>query len=224
MSTSHPPAFLTSPQRIHIAAQTMSRKLGVNTRDAEALMTRLLSDLVRAALEEQQRNESLRQQRLAGIDETHRCHGYVKVPFMAQAKDGQPLQQCINNAARKTAMSPWRVALILTFLLEEMSIEVGLGNVVRIPGFGAFGPILWTSKDTGEQAVYPRFVASRGFRQHIRSACEPCKAKNEELCRYQRHHHPSSRPDRVGSRTRTAMDAWRKIINAQSFGTASSPD
>jgi hypothetical protein len=140
--------------------------------------------------------------------------GYVRIPFMAKAADARPLQRTIRYAADRMGLSPFEAAMLATHLFEGIATEVGLGRVVRIPGFGVFGPWAYESKKDVTTAVQPRFYAARPFRLEVRNLCDPADAKNDALMRYQRSHHPSARPEKARARTSTAMEAWRVMLRA----------
>jgi hypothetical protein len=140
--------------------------------------------------------------------------GYVRIPFMAKAADAMPLQRTIAYAADRTGLSPFEVAMVVTYLFEGIATEVGIGRVVRIPGFGVFGPWAYESKKDGSTAVQPRFYAARPFKLEVRAMCDPADAKNDALMAYLRSHHPSSKPGKATARTSTAMEAFRVSLLA----------
>ncbi len=103
----------------------------------------------------------------------------------------------------------------MTHVWQGIADELGRGNVVRVPGWGIYGPWLWVPKNGGPPVVYPRFVAARPFRQEVRDSCRVENAKNLALRTFQRSHHPSSRHDQSATRTFTTMAAWRADIERQ---------
>lgn len=191
--------------------EAASEKMGISAQQRRVLK-RLLHDLVRAKIDADRRRLDVARS-AAGEDEGP--HSYVRVPFFSNVEQARPLQRSVGFAASQVGVTHFTGTLFVTHLLEAIVDEVANGRIVRVPGFGIFGPYLWTSRDTGEQAAFPRFVAARGFRQHVRAICTADMSRNDELLRYQRHHHPSSRPDRAHGRTFRAMQAWRSAVEKQ---------
>jgi hypothetical protein len=214
--------------RLHVAARRAARCLGIPARDVTRVAGVLRNELARLLCAEQSgaaavaADEPLditprpaRPQKVRYVTDDEDGGSYVKIPFLPKAEDARPLKKAIQYAADKMHVSPYLVAELMTYFLEAVADRVSLGHVVRIPGFGVFGPWLWESKHDGKQSVYPRFVAARPFRLQVRSICDPPKAKNDVLARFQRSHHPSSRPDKVTSQVWKAMDAMREQFRRQ---------
>ena len=139
----------------------------------------------------------------------------VKIPFMAAAEDAAPLRQCIATAAREAGMSEHLVAILMSRFFEEISEQVSRGRVVRIPGFGIFGPRAWTPRNAGLPYCFPAFSAARGFREQTKLCCPVDGAATEAVSRHRRHHHTSSRPERAHCRPFTAMRAFRSRVRAE---------
>jgi hypothetical protein len=139
---------------------------------------------------------------------------YVRVPFLSKSEQAVPLQSAIGYAASKMSLSHYRVAILITYFLDEIARQVGLGRILRIPGFGIFGPWCWTEKKTQRKVAYPRFVASRAFRRQVSMCCDHRRTKNKELAAYQRSHHPSSKPASHALVSK-ALKAWRTTLLRQ---------
>lgn len=194
-------------------AEHLSVRLGMTREDAEAAIVDAIGGTEadeqccsHAATFTQRTPQSL-------IDE-ERPIGYVRVPFFSKSEHAAPLRRVVTHVADSMGVSHFLAAKLLTHAWQAIAEEIGRGNIVRVPGWGVYGPWLWTGKD-GRRAVYPRFVAARPFRQQVRDCCTPEKSRNDVLRTFQRSHHPSSRPDQSTTRTFTTMKAWRDDIDRQ---------
>ena len=218
--------------RLQTAARRAARQLGVPPRGVSKAASVLRNEL--AALLRAEQNDAAaaaeaaaadaaldvtpgpaRPQKVRYVTDDEDGGSYVRIPFLPKAEHAKPLKKVIGYVAEKMRVSPYLVAEVMTYFLEGIADQVSLGYVVRLPGFGIFGPWLWESKKDGKQSVYPRFVAARPFRLQVRSICDLPKAKNDVLARSQRSHHPSSRRDKPLSQTWKAMDAFRRQLRQQ---------
>lgn len=203
-------------RRIETAAASIARRLGRDCDWVRRLLTRHVADLVRAELEDENQR---RLDRFGGdaraASERPDRGSYVRIPWVVKPRDARPLQRAIGAAGDNAGVNHFLAAMLMTHFLEAIVREVEGGELVRIPGFGVFGPFLCETKNTGERYVAPRFVAARGFRQQVREGCPHHHAQNRRLTSYRRSHHPSSRPDKSGSNTAASMSAWRDILCAQ---------
>jgi hypothetical protein len=199
---------------LHRISLRLAERLGVAEADAEAALREVLDEADRELVI----TGRVYGYRRYGEDECNR--GYVRIPFMAKTEDAAPLKRVIARASDRTGVSQFNAIALMTFVWEAIAQEVSSGSVVRIPGWGMYGPWLWNPDggDSGDAAVYPRFVPARPFRQEVREMCPPELAKNSVLRNFQRSHHPSSRSGST-SRTMTTMESWRGHISRQSGGS-----
>jgi hypothetical protein len=206
---------------LRAAAGRAARSLGVDPDEAELVLRDALAGLLRAEREASPEaattdddRATTPRQGVRWVSPDDRGGSYVRVPFLSKAEHARPLQRVIAYGADKLGMSHYLAVKLATYLFEGVADEVSLGGVVRVPGFGVWGPWLWDGTD-GRRAVYPRFVAARPFRLHVRCTAEPGQARNDVLRAFQRSHHPSSRPDKAGSRTWGVMRSWRDDVDRQ---------
>ena len=140
----------------------------------------------------------------------------LKIPFAPTSAAAEPLRKCIERAADECGMSPYLAALVMSHFLEQVAEQVSANRLVRVPGFGVFGPLAWQPRKAGLAAYcYPAFSASRAFRRQVSICCSPSGAALEAVRRHRRHHHLSSRPDRRTSMPYKALQAFRDRIIAQ---------
>lgn len=137
----------------------------------------------------------------------------IAIPWMPK-KHGKPLRQAIGWAANSMGVDLFKSIKLMTYFLQGIVAQVDQGQLVRIPGFGVFGPFLWINEKTDTSTVYPRFVPSRAFRNEVSVFCPEEWAKNHELQAAQRSHNLSSHRARMKSMTRKAMQSWRTIIDS----------
>jgi hypothetical protein len=206
---------MTSSQ-LHTIARRLAERFHVDENDVRAVLA--------GAVDEVECN-TLVTRRGYGCGsryEADRPTGYITIPFMPKHEDAAPLKRVVARAADRANASQFTTIALMTFVWEAIASEVSSGNVVRIPGWGIYGPWRWNPKgdDPRDAVVYPRFVAARPFRQEVRGMCPPELAKNDVLRNFQRSHHPSSRAGGFRSRTITTMESWRGHNSRQSGGFA----
>lgn len=147
----------------------------------------------------------------------------MSIPFYSKSENSAPFQRALSLAASRSGVSPHTAAYVLTHLFEQIALEVSKGRVVRIPGFGCFGPWLDERKfvvaKNGAPVVRPAFAASRGFQQEVRHTCPPNRAGKKSLTRYRRSHSPGGHAERSARTVLSAMLAWRRqIVREMPFG------
>ena len=138
----------------------------------------------------------------------------IRIPYIPNSAQAQPLRRCIQITAERTGHSDYEVATVMSHFLEEVSNEVCRNRLVRIPGFGAFGPKASKAKPGKQRRIYPAFSPFRGFQEMCNMTCMPSGPALDAIDKHRRHHHPSSKPDRH-STPFTAMDAFRRQIRNQ---------
>ena len=196
----------------------MAVQLGVSSEAAEIVLSGALKDLIRAENIDPDSPDPDRWCYSPRYERPESRPGYIHVPFMSKSEDAAPLRRVIASAADRAGTSDFMTISVMTYVWEAIAKEVGAGNVVRVPGWGIYGPYRWNPLNGGEPVVYPRFVAARPFRQEVRELCPPELARNDALRIFQRSHHPGSRPRGSQSLTMTTMEAWRSHIDSQAGG------
>lgn len=207
-----------SEAKLRAAARRAARSLGVPTDEAALVLEHELAVLLHGEQRDAQPDEDEqtdgRPRNVRFVSPGEAGGSYVHVPFISKAEQALPLKRVLAYAAGKMAMDQFRTAELMTYMLEGIADQVASGHVVRVPGFGIWGPWLWESDD-GTRSMYPRFVPARPFRLQVRSTCDPARAQNKALSQFQRSHHPSSRPDKAGSTTWSALHAFRQHLKRQ---------
>lgn len=133
--------------------------------------------------------------------------GQFRVPFMRR-KHGEPFRRVIHVSAHAMRCSQLSSARHATFILEAVAREVAKGEIVRLPGFGVFGPFS-SENASGVEGCLPRFVAAAPFRDYVQAECHPRENRNKELKAAQRRRR--TRPSSVVQ----AMETIRSHLTAQ---------
>ena len=142
----------------------------------------------------------------------------LHIPFSSSSEASGPLMRCIRYAANQCEFSEHQVAIIMSHFLEELTLQVEVGKVVRIPGFGNFGVKVWQPRnnpDATERYCYPAFSAARPFRNVVRLYAYASSASAEAIDRHRRHSHHTSKKGRDHQNPITASRAFRDRIRAQ---------
>ena len=141
----------------------------------------------------------------------------IQIPFSGDSESTAPLRRCIERAAGEMGVSDYHAALLVSHFFEELTTQVSRNRVVRVPGFGAFGPKAWFPRNDPEAPgyAYPAFSAAVPFRNFVRLQCPATGAALDALDRHRRHAHPSSRRDRSARMPFTAFRAFRERISVQ---------
>lgn len=142
----------------------------------------------------------------------------VRIPYMSRREDMEPLQRCLAYAAREHGVTEFDVADIMSYFLEQITVELARGNMVSIPGWGCFAPM--PRRDVrGDKHLlgyaYPAFSAAVGFRQEVKYGSPPRDDTVEKFRRYQRNHTRRTHFHRERQRVFTAASAFRERIAAQ---------
>lgn len=105
--------------------------------------------------------------------------GRFRCPFL-QREHAAPFEACVRESAERMGILELSSARHLTYFFESLAKRVAAGEVVRIPGFGVFGP--WHSeKAKGVDGCLPRFVASAPFRDYVQYETHLRDAQNGTL-------------------------------------------
>lgn len=147
---------------------------------------------------------------------------YVRIPFLSKSEDAEPLKRCIESACSKTGVSQYKGTILMTYFLEEIALQVAMGKIVRIPGFGIFAPWLDERPSSvarwGNNRSKPVFSASRGFREEVRYGAPYSSSVKKKVTRHRRNHGLGSGEARCDARVFKAMKAIRDNITAQING------
>lgn len=143
----------------------------------------------------------------------------IRIPFFARSESAAPLNRVIELTAADACVRSIDVAVTMSYFLQHLVDEVSLGRTVSIPGFGAFAP--WLLESSAALArdptprCHPKFSPSRCFINQVRLEAPHTDMGKRDLQQHRRHHSVGPRSDRSGSRTWTAMKAFRDSISAQ---------
>lgn len=141
----------------------------------------------------------------------------IQIPFGGTAASTEPLRRCIKRAASDMGVSEFHAAMLMSHFCEQVCCEVAMNRLVSVPGFGVFGPKVWTPRHDPDEPgyCYPAFSAAVPFRNMVRAMCPPSGAALDAIDRRRRHSHPSSRRDRTARNPCSAQRAFRERIRAQ---------
>jgi uncharacterized protein (DUF1778 family) len=114
-----------------------------------------------------------------------------RVPYL-QRQHAQPFEEVVAAVARRMNTDQHSVAILMTYLAEEIANVVASGRVFRWPAFFAVGPYL--SDGTAGRYCRPRFQANPPFMSHVEWNCPAEMACNKELDAHRRRR----RSDRAG--------------------------
>ncbi len=139
-----------------------------------------------------------------------------KTPFARNRDDFATFEKCIMHAATGTSSTEFLVAEMLTHFLEELCAQVFKNRIVEIPGLGKFGwQGYYPHREDLRPYVFPAFNPSREFSKSVRQGGSPQGLDVDAVTRYRRHHHPTSRRDKVASRPFKAFETMRHHIKKQ---------
>jgi hypothetical protein len=102
----------------------------------------------------------------------------LRIPFLNKPKDHTPIRDCIVRAAERAGIEPAMLAIYMSHFFEAVSDQVTMKKVVRIPGFGAFGPKTRfrsvSSRFWGDgPCSYAAFVPSSAFKLDVKMRVRP---------------------------------------------------
>jgi len=142
----------------------------------------------------------------------------MRIPYYSSSERAAPLQRCIDKAAREMGMSEYVVATVMSHFLEQIEEEVARGRMVRLPGFGAFGPKLFRGTPVTGPRYYPAFSSARCWKNLMRMFCKPSPAELEAIQQHRRRHNPSEgcvNAPHSSSRPFTAHRSFREKLLQQ---------
>lgn len=147
----------------------------------------------------------------------------IHVPFLNNQDEAHPLRACVARAVRELGVDDFLVARIMTYFLEELTVQVSKGRVVRIPGFGNFGARLSKPKTRHSDPTrtektlptpYPTFSPSKAFRNEVAMNCPLDPVVDRTMRAHQRRNN-LGQPGRETAMPFTALKRWREILAAQ---------
>ena len=130
-----------------------------------------------------------------------------KVPYL-QGVHAQPFEEVVAAVARHMNTDEHSVAILMTYLAEEIANIVASGRVFRWPAFFAVGPYL--SDGEGGRHCRPRFQANPPFMNHVEWNCPAERACNKAMDAHRRRR----RRDRTGT-IGTILFMMRHAISLQ---------
>jgi len=142
----------------------------------------------------------------------------MQIPFITRSEKNKAVVRCFKKAADRAGVSEFKAGMVLLDFLEAICDEVAQGNVVSIPGFGAFGPYVWQPRIEGQQRfVLPSFSGARPFRNLTKNVgcVERAQEGHDYMSRHRRNHHTSSKSTALSSVPLTTFDTFRKHMRAQ---------
>lgn len=138
----------------------------------------------------------------------------MRIPFAPTSESSAPLRAVLSATSRRTGRRVDEIAWLMSLFIEELAAQVECGEVVRIPGFGAFG-VAQLPKCTQGRFPHlrykPAFAPARPFRNSVGSS--PLMPDSHlKLRRFRRNHAPSARPDQASARVSTTMAEFRRQL------------
>jgi hypothetical protein len=102
----------------------------------------------------------------------------VRIPFLNKIEDHAPVQEALVRSAESAGITPLQMALYANHFLEQVAEQMIDGCVVRIPGFGVFGPKTRFRKVNSKyfgnlSSAYPAFVGSPRLKLEIKMRVRP---------------------------------------------------
>jgi len=131
----------------------------------------------------------------------------VRIPFLNTPEAHAPARDCVLYAAENAGIKPALMAMHMSHFFEAVIDQVTMKKVVRIPGFGAFGPKTRfrrvTSKHFGNGRVsYPAFVPCPSFKVQVKMRVRPALSPESDPMRrlarnnsYRKRHGDKSSPE-----------------------------
>lgn len=144
----------------------------------------------------------------------------IGIPAEPKSPKYRGLNETIKRAAARFGTNHFAAGLLISFWLEEVASAVSRGDVVVVPGFGAFCPYIFYTKKgklgkRGEiRFTAPGFSPARGFRELTAQQCPPLQAVpgHEYMYRHRRNHHRSSGSTKSTSRPEKGLEAFRQEL------------
>lgn len=126
----------------------------------------------------------------------------MKVPFLPR-KHALPLSRILDAVAEDTQQSSTTVHLIISRFFEGVVDEVAAGEMVYVPGFGAF-----TAANVKSKYRVPRiwFSPAAAFRKQVSVECSQYVDNSAALLNYSAN---ASRSVKGGTPAREVFRRWR---------------
>lgn len=138
----------------------------------------------------------------------------IKVSGNSKSEKGQALKWVLDETARQSGYNVFQVAWIMTFFFENVARALCKGWIVRITGFGIFGPYTWWIRDKNgvlqkhlPSYCYPRFYACRGLLNEVALSAMPNPDTTRMLLMYHNNHRP----------TKKGYGQWRNAESVRVF-------
>ena len=141
-----------------------------------------------------------------------------RIPYLSNSEQAQPLKDVIDFTAESTGLDTRKVAVVLSYLLEGIATQVGVGRTVRLPGFGLFAADLDERrqylKHRAGPVCHPKFSAAKGFRAQVMTSAPMSRIGKKDLSNHRRTH--STSPYRYTTRrVWKSMEDFRNDIARQ---------
>lgn len=120
----------------------------------------------------------------------------VHLPNRPESDAAKAMHRAIIRAAERACYPAGAVKAMLSFLVEEITIEVMRGNAVLIRGWALIGSRAYRNPLDSCEIAVPFIAPSRGFRQAVRYALEATKSKGKAVKKYQKANRTGSIPGR----------------------------
>lgn len=106
-----------------------------------------------------------------------------RVPYLPR-RHAKTFEEVVAAVAQRMNTDDHSVAILMTYLAEEIAKVVASGRVFRWPAFFAVGPYLAGGADG--QHCRPRLQANPPFKNHILWSCSAAQACNREMDAHRR--------------------------------------
>ena len=148
----------------------------------------------------------------------------MRIPADGKSESYRPLNACVVRAANGTGISQQTAALVMSYFFEEMVEQMTKGRIVRIPGFGAFGPKIDASRRAkranGRPVPRPSWSPSYGVYTQILHCCPTDTISSGQMRKHQQNHGPGGTLTKRGqpSPPWEAQERFRARVREQIIG------
>ena len=143
----------------------------------------------------------------------------MKLPCYSKSPSTEPLKRVLAETSYYHDMEREEVAAVVGTFLEELADEVAHGNVVSLPGFGAFGAWLIESRAAlardPSQRCKVQFSPARRFTEQVRKTAPAAQCAKKKLIRHRRNHSVWSRSGDRSSVPTLTPEEFRESIARQ---------
>lgn len=151
----------------------------------------------------------------------------VRIPYLNKEEDHAPIRDCVVRAAKSAGIEPALMALSMAHFFEAIADQVSMKRVVRIPGFGCFGPKTRfrrvTSRLLGDlPCAYPAFVPSSAFKLEVRMRVRPARTPDTDPMRRLARNNSYRQTDGTQSLDQT-FENIRRAITEHNYPARSRP-